>query len=467
MTAPNPDDLERRLTELFQQRASTVTRARPVDFGSNSGKDGRTSPAGPRQVRLGTYRQNLGVLAAAAAVFVAIAATVLGIQSNRHQPAPPLSTGSHPVSTPAASPTGTPSGTLYEKACPAPASWRQAITAGAFAVDRSLNTVVSANGATGDYLVVQGNQPPPGTSAAYSDVELALFRGKTGRTIYTPAKSSDIPVADPTGGAITADWIAFAVTRPQNLGYTYKVMLYDRGSGSSSTLAELTEQQSLRGRVFIGSPVIAAGKVYWLAAAFNKPASTTLDSWDLARDASAGSVPAANATALISYGSGMVISYGGGMPDGALSQPTEIRNGAGRPLTQLQLSWMSRGTNFGFDGASKLSWMSHDDGVGGYEDLVVGGDGINSEGLVWQSPGIRPVIYPFVEVRLDDADPAAGQNAVADVRTNRAVALPGGVEFQAVIGDKIVFGTGATKSGAAGLSIVALSALEPVYCERP
>ena len=465
MTAPRPDDLEHRLTELFQQRASTVTRARPVDFGPSEGPP--KAPAGPKQVRLGTHRQNLGVLAAAAAVFVAIAATVLGIQANRQQPAPPLATGSQTTSAPTASPTASPTATptgASDKACPAPARWRQAIARGTVPVDRKLNSVVSANGATGDYLVVQGNEPAPQTSAIYSDVELALFHGATGRTIYTPADSSDIPVAHPTG-AITADWIAFAVAHPQGLNYTYKVMLYDRNVGSTTTLAEASDQQLTSGKSFIGSPVIAAGKVYWLATTFNKPTSTTLESWDLARGTSAGSAAAANATELIPYGSGMIVSYGvNDQPGYPLETRTALRNAVGRPLNQLQLTAAAQGTNFGFDGAKKLSWLWHDDGSLGYEHLIVGGRGTHSEGVVRHIPGSRPAIYPFVDVVLDEPDPASGQNALADLRTDRAVALPAGVELGAVVGESVVFETGATKMGATGLSIVALSALPPVSC---
>ena len=466
MTAPHNDDLERRLTELFQQRASTVTRARPVDFGSG---EGPRKPAGLQQVRLGGRWQNFAVLAAAAAVFVAIAATVLGIQANRHQPTPPVNTGSHPVSTPTASPTGTqpddapPEAPQPDKACLAPARWRQAIEGGGTVpVDRKLNTVVSVNGATGHYLVVQGNEPPPQTSAMYSDVELALFHGATGPAIYTPAKGSDIPVADPTG-AITADWVAFAVTRPQNLGFTYKVMLYDRSRDSTTTLAEWTEQESLRNKVFIGSPVIAAGKVYWLSGVFDKPAATILESWDLGRRSAAGSVPAANAAGLISYGSGLAVAYGGNMLAGAVVGPTAVRNGAGRPLTQAQLTAMAHGTNFGYDGVSRLAWLRHEDGWVGYSDLVVGADGVHSESLVRQYPGGRPAIFPFVDVTLDD--PALGSgHALLDLRTGRAVALPAGVELGAVVGDSVVLGTRSTKTGATGLSMVALSALPPVSC---
>jgi len=467
MTAPHRDDLEHRLTELFRQRASTITRARPVDLDSGEGPlKAPKSSAGPQRVTLGTHRQNLGVLAAAAAVFVAIAATVLGIQANRQQPRPPLATGSHPIGTPTASPTGTsttsPTSPSSDKACPVPARWRQPIANGTVPVDRELNDVVSANGGTGDYLVVQGNEPPAGTSAIYSDVELALFHGATGRTVYTPAKSTDIPVADPTG-AITSDWVAFAVTRPQNLGYTYKVMLYDRSSGSTSTLAEWTEQQSLRNKVFLGSPVIAAGKVYWLSGIFRKPAATTLESWDLGQRSTGRSVPAANATGLIPYGSGLAVAYGGNMLDGPVEGPTAVRNGAGRPLTQAQLSAMAHGTNFGYDGASKLSWLRHEDGLVGYSDLIVGAGGVHSESLVRQFTGSRPAIFPLVDIMLDD--PALGSgNALLDLRTGRGVALPAGVELAAVVGDSVVFGTGATKMGAAGLSMAALSALPPVSC---
>ena len=471
MTAPQHDDLEHRLTELFQQRASTITRARPVDFGSGkgsgsgSGNGTRTVPAERKQIRLGTHRQNLGVLAAAAVVFVAIAATVLGIQANRRQPtAPPLSTGSHSVSTPTASPTATSTApATSDKACQAPARWRQAIAGGTVPVDRRLNTVVSVNGATGDYLAVQGNEPPPQTSAIYSDVELALFHGATGRTIYTPAGSSDIPEAHSTG-AITADWVAFAVSHPQST-HPYKAMLYDRSSGRVTTLAEVSDQQYAQGRALIGSPVIAAGKVYWLATTINKPASTTLGSWDLARDASAGSVPAANATELIPYGSGMIVSYGTNDQSGyPLETRTALKNLAGRALTEAQLTAASHGTNFGYDGASKLSWLRHENGSVGYSDLVVGGDGVHSESLVRQHPGGRPAIFPFVDIVPDDPGPAGSNNGLLDLRTGRAVALPAGVELATVVGDSVVFGTGATKIGSAGLSMVALSALPPVSC---
>jgi hypothetical protein len=464
MTAPHGNDfeqrnLEDRLTELFQQRAATVTRARPVDFGSEPGSI-REAPAGPKRVRLGTHRQNLGVLAAAAAVFVATAATVLGIQANRHQPAPPLGTGSHPVSTPTASPTSIPTSSARAKSCVAamPASWRQAITAGAVPVDRALNSVVSANGGTGDYLVVQGNEPPPQTSTIYSDVELALFHGAIGRTIYTPTVSTDIPVADPTG-AITADWVAFAVTRPQNLGYTYKVMLYDRSSGTITTLAEWTEQESLRNRVFLGSPVIAAGKVYWLSGTFNKPTATTLDSWDLAQRSIATSVPAANATALIPYGSGMLISYGGGHPDGALFVPTALGNGAGRPLTRAQVAAAAHGSNFGYDGAGTLSWWRHDGGSIGYSSIQVGAAGVRNDDTIHQYAGIGVALLPFTQLDVNES-----QNGLVDLRTRTLVALPEGVTLQAVVGTTVIFGTGTTKAGAAGLSAVPVSALPAVHC---
>ena len=461
MTAPHHDDLENRLTELFQQRASTVTRARPVDFGAGSGDGDGDRAAGAKQLRLGAYRRNLGVLAAAAALFVAIAATVLGIQANRRQPGPPLSTGSHPVSTPTASPTSTPPSTAPAKSCVAamPASWRQAIAGGTVPVDRTLNTVVSANGSTGDYLVLQGNEPSPQTSAIYSDVELALFHGATGRTIYTPASSSSgIPTADPTG-AITADWVAFAVTLPQNLGYTYKVMLYNRGSGSSTTLAEWTEQEILRNKVFIGPPVIAAGKVYWLTSVYNKPASTTLDSWDLARGTSAGSVPAANATALISYGSGMLMSYGGGLPGAALAAPTVIRNGAGQPLTEAQLAAASHGSYFGYDGAGTLSWWRHDGDSIGYSSVKVGTAGVRNDAAIARYAGSGVVVFPLAQVYVNEFP-----NGLLDLRTRTLIILPEGINLQAVVGKTVIFGTGDQKVGTEGLSAVPLSALPAPRC---
>ena len=459
MTAPRHDDLERRLAELFQERASTVTRARPVHFGSGEGS--QQPPADPRQARFGTRLQYFGVLAAAAAVFVAIAATVLGIQANRRQPAPPLGTASHPVSTPTASPTSTPPSTAPAKSCVAvmPASWRQAIAGGTVPVDRTLNTVVSANGSTGDYLVLQGNEPSGQTSAIYSDVELALFHGATGRTIHTPASSSiGIPTADPTG-AITAGWVAFAVTLPQNLGYTYKVMLYDRGSGSSTTLAEWSEQEILRNKAFIGSPVIAAGKVYWLSTVYNKPETTTLSSWDLSRGASAGSVPAANATALISYGSGVLTSYGGGLPGAALSAPTVIRNGAGQPLTEAQLAAASRGSYFGYDGADTLSWWRHDGESIGYSSVKVGTAGVRDDAAIARYSGSGVVVFPLVQVYVNELP-----NGLLDLRTRTLIVLPEGINLQAVVGKTVIFGTGDSKVGSEGLSAVPLSALPAPRC---
>jgi hypothetical protein len=100
MSAPERDDLEQRLTDLFAQRAATITQTRPIDLGLADGL-GKAADPGAGQDR--RHRYNLGVLAAAAAVFVAIAGTVVGIQANRHQPAPP-------ASTPTASPTSSPAG---------------------------------------------------------------------------------------------------------------------------------------------------------------------------------------------------------------------------------------------------------------------------------------------------------------------------------------------------------------------
>jgi hypothetical protein len=448
MSAPQGDGLERRLAELFEQRAATVTQARQIDLGSD---DGNRKVAGSGPVRLGRHRQNLGLLAAAAAVFVAIAGTVLGIQANLHESAPPLSTGSRPLSTPTATPTATSS----NNSCvtEAPASWRQAITAGAFGVDRSFNAVISANGATGEYLAIQGNEPASHSSQIYSNLEVALFHGSTGRNIFTPAHSDDFVQADPTG-AISADWVAFAVAHPQNLGYSYQVMLYERSTGAVRTLVAVTDKQD--GAV-LGAPVIAAGKVYWLAAVFNKPETVTLDSWDLARGAAAGSMPAADATALVSYGSGVALIR-------TVGSQTVLSNGAGAPLAYAQLDAAAGGSNFGFDGVGKVSWLRHDGKSVGYSNLVVGGAGVSHEALIQQSVGIRPAIYPFTDVELAGAELAGSQNALLDLRTSAAVTLPAGVSLQAVVGDDVVFGTGTTKLGSAGLSVVSVSALPPVRC---
>lgn len=456
MSRPEGNDLERRLTELFQQRAATVTKARQVDLGSD---EGHRSSAGPRPVELGRRRQNLSLLATAAAVLVAIAGTVLGIQANRHESGPSLSSASQSVGTPtAASPDESPN-----KPCAiaAPASWQRAITAGAFSVDRAFNTVLSANGGTGDYLAVQGNQPASQSSQSYSDQVLALFHGSRGHDIFTPARSDDFVQADPTG-AISPAWVTFAVAHPQSLGYSYQVLLYQRGSGAVRTLVELTDQQYSQGKAIRAAPVIAAGKVYWLASVFGKPETTTLDSWDLTQGSAAGSAPAANATGLVSYGSGVALIR-------TVKDRVTLTAGAGTPLAKATLDAAAEGSNFSYDGVSKLSWLGYGDGPESFSTAVVGDAGTSNRPVLREllknarpsGFGIMdtsPAVYPFVAAQADESA------ALLDLRAGAALTLPAGVSLQAVVGGDAVFGTGSTKLGAAGLSIVALSALPPVAC---
>lgn len=321
--------------------------------------------------------------------------------------------------------------------------------------------MISANGSTGDYLVLQGNEPPSQTSAIYSDIEVALFRGSRGVTIYTP-EGSDIPHADPTG-AISADWVTFAVARPQNLNYSYKVMLYDRGAGVTRTLAEMPQQQASQGKNVLGAPVIAAGKVYWLSTVHNKPETTTLESWDLARNVTDGSVPAAGATGLVSYGRGVAFIRTAISQEPSSDPTPTLHNGAGAPLTEFQLLNAAGGSDFGFDGVRTLSWLRFGANPAFVTTQVVGSDALSiyTDRFDGRSAGLdQPVgaIRPFVVVRLD------GSDTLLDLRGDAAVTLPAGHVVQAVVGDHVVFGTGATKSGAAGLSIVALSALPPVSC---
>jgi hypothetical protein len=343
-------------------------------------------------------------------------------------------------------------------------------------VDRAFNLVASVNGGTGDYLAIQGNEPPSQSSAIYSDIEVALFRGSRGVTIYTP-EGSDIPQADPTG-AITADWVTFAVARLQDLNpsyylkYSYKVMLYDRGAGVTRTLVEIPRQQHSPGKSVVGAPVIAAGKVYWLTTVHNNPETTTLESWDLAQNAAAGSVQAANATGLVSYGTGVALVRS---KDSGTTR--FLQNGAGAPLTQVQLDATVGGLNFGFDGVSQLSWVGSDRGLASpsalglalYSASVKGGAKISGKPLYPTPPDLtyNPAlgydsadlaVYPFVAVDVN------GSDALLDMRNGRHIALPKGVSLQAVVGDEAIFGTGTTKSGAAGLSRVALTALPPVDC---
>jgi hypothetical protein len=202
--------------------------------------------------------------------------------------------------------------------------------------------------------------------------------------------------------------------------------------------------------------VIAAGRVYWLTTTFNKPATTTLDSWDLARGARAGSVPAANATELIGYGSGMIVSYGNDdLPDYPVQSRSAMRNGAGTPLTKAQLAAAAHGTNFGYDGAGTLAWLRHDGDAIGYSSVRVGSAGVRNDKALPTLVGSGATVFPFAKV---------GDGGLLDVRTRTLVEPPEGVSLQAVLGGSAIFGTATTKAGAAGLSLVPLSALPPARC---
>ncbi|MEO6502743.1 MAG: hypothetical protein ABIQ09_12605, partial [Jatrophihabitantaceae bacterium] len=347
----------------------------------------------------------------------------------------------------------------------------QAIDAGAFPVDRNLNAVVSANGGTGDYLAIQGNEPSDRTSQIYSDLEVALFHGDKGKTIYTAEGDKDFPQANSIG-AISAEWVTFAVAYPHNLDYHYKVMLYDRKTGSLRTLAGGPEQPNPERSNVRRAPVIAADKVYWLATVDDKPATTTLESWDLSRGSAAGSVQAPHAIDLLPYGSGVALISTVDSQEPGEGAGATLGNGAGAPLAKAQLDALAGGSNFGFDGARKLWWLRYDAGPVAYSTLV-GGTEISHEPAIGESAdhtvspsfgtlNVNPVIYPFVVAEVN------GTSGLLDLRTGTPVALPAGYVVQAVVGDNVVFGTGhhvaGAASGATGLSIVALSALPPVSC---
>jgi hypothetical protein len=453
MSAPRDDDLERRLTELFAQRAATVTQARPVDLGRARGN---REAAGPGPGRDRRSRQYLGVLAAAAAVFVAIAATVLGIQAGRHQPVPPLGTASRPTGEPTAKATGSPTAAAPapDTSCwaEAPASWLHAIAAGALDVDRTLNTVVSA--------------PSDRTSPVYSDPKLTLYHGTRGHTIYTPAGNEGLPEADPTG-AIFADWVAFAVTSSPSAAHRSRVMLYQRGTG---TLRVLAGQPNPEHKLVRGAPVIAAGKVYWLAAVDDHPETTTLESWDLSGASAGRPVDAADASGLVSYGSGVALVYES--VSGTSATTTALRNGAGVPLSRTQLAATAGGSNYGFDGTGKLSWFRHDGSSIGYSDLIVGGTGVGNEPLIPHAPMLPPDLPAYVGSATAIFPLAAAvvhsTEGILDLRTGTGVAFSDFTIVQAVVGDSVVLGTFSQYAGAAwgsaGLSLVPLSALPPVRC---
>jgi len=465
MSTPDRDDLEQRLTELFAQRAATVTRAPSLSFIPEAG-DRKAAPT--RSAKSGVARGVLTQLAVAAVVFLAIAGTVLGGLAlsarklvNQH---PNYQSGPSQSATPTAGPPCWVS---------APAGWLQAIEAGAFAVDRRLNTVLSTNGATGDYLVAQGNAPADRTSEAYSDLKLTLYRGTRGSTIYTPAGPKDYPQADPTG-AISADWVAFAVVHPDGADRRFEVMLYQRSTRTLRSLAGSADQPNPEHKLVRGAPVIAAGKVFWLAAVDNRAETMTLESWDLSRGSAAAPIDISPAGEPNSYASGLV-GYGSGVAvvHESVSEASGItailRNGAGEPLSAPQLSATAGGSSFGFDGADTLSWLRRQGDSVGYSALTVGGTGVRHVPLALPagpaagtSAGENVAVFPFTAAVVHYVD------GLLDLRTGTPVALPIGEIVQAVVGDSVVFGTGSSYHGrafgSAGLSLVPLSALPPAHC---
>ncbi len=438
MSAPEPDELERRLTQLFQQRAATVTQGRPLDLspvGSPSGSSAGGNRVGPAPDH--QRRHGLGVLAAAAAVFVAIAATIVAIQAGRHQPGVP-------PGKPTATATNTPPGDQCLVA--APASWQQAIQSGALPAEPAPTTAISVNGGTGDYLVVRVDQPGRFT--------LGVFNGGLGRTFYATDSASGYPQVDRTG-ATSAGFVTFALLKHQGAKDYSEVMLYNRATQQTRVLAGWQPPEDLVRRVS-SNPVIAAGKVYWLDTYDGRPETTMLQSWDLARDTAGEPVPAANATGLVGYGSGVALVRSTG--SGSI-----LGNGAGTPLAKAQLTAAAGGDSFGFDGVDRLSWLRYDDqNRPSYAYLVVGGGAVGGGQPMRHAPGIAVLIYPFADVDLTDAE--VSNNSLLDLRTGAAVRLPAGVRMQAVVGDKVIFGLGTTETGAAALSLVPVSALPAVGC---
>jgi RNA polymerase sigma factor (sigma-70 family) len=459
------DDLERRLTELFQQRAATASQAPRVDLGS---ENNHRMAAGLRSDRPVRPRKHLALLTAAAVVVI-IAGAVVGLQTRRHgertgtsAAASSLHSVTKPTVTSAPSlaakptatltpprvtkPTATPTLLLGKRPCKvaAPDSWRQAIAAGAVPVDRGSSEVLTFNSATGDYLVRQGNRLPGPGPPTHEDVKLMLFHGAVGRAIFSGGLL-DVPQASMTG-AISADWVTFSVADPTNGSRT--VMLYERASGKSRALPRSTDPQQALGNPGISEPVIAAGKVYWLS---GLAASARLESWDLASGLGGASVPAANAADLISYGSGVVVRH-----DGRFSQ------GPGTPLSSDVLAALPQGSIwdlYNFDGISTLSWIREEPFSTSHASVDIGSGRVTYQSRLRLADVPRVLGFPFLGL-------ANGMSKdLLDLRTGSHVDLPAGLGLQAVVGGAAVFGTGGLADwGWAGLSLVPLSALPPTRC---
>ena len=436
-------ELEDQLTALFDRRAAEVKAAPAIEL-PDSGQ--------------GRMRLNLtpfAIAASIAAVVLVAGGSVVGIRS-LHHPASTSSAATHAVSTkptPSARPTNC-------RQIEDGTTWQAPIHNGIKVVlDHPDNQVVSVNGNTGEFLLLQSTPNSAQTSAVYGQATLAIFRGSTGQDIAElPAGSIDLPGADPAG-AISTDWIAYSLARPQNGGTYYKVMLYDRHTRTTSTIDQLDDSALLGGTIFSGQPVIFGHTVYWIQSVYSDRSKSVLKSYDL-QTGVRGSAAVPGAISLVYYGTGLATVAGN---DSNSIFTTRV----GAHLPEDTLAALQGASTYAFNaptaatgGAGSLAWvktiMEGGQARSRYYQLPdVGKSGLSS---YESSQYVFDLIIgtgPFApaEVLGTSSD---GSARVLDARpaSDRVHQLPAGDTLQAVVGDTAIFGAGSNKLGASSLVLV-------------
>jgi hypothetical protein len=327
-----------------------------------------------------------------------------------------------------------------------PQSWQHAITAGQIPLDHPINNVISVNADTGDYLV---EQIRPATAGGSGQVTLAAFHGKTGQDVaQLPGNGSTEALAD-GAAAITPDWIAYGLYQPGgNNGYR-TALLYNRHTRQSIVLADRDSVQGTNGQLN-GAPILFDGKAYWVEASYPDHRGV-VQSYDLASGVRA-SKPVNQAVNLVYYGTGLAVVT-------QSDQGSTLANYAGAALAPAALQAAADGGYFTYDG-STLRWWSYTanpflqvlytNRPGSAHVVRQPVDGQNMSGVA---------TWPFIEVARTDPSPP-----IWDLRSYVMLSVPTGLNVQAVIGDQVLIGTGATALGNGGLSLVPLTALPPEYC---
>jgi hypothetical protein len=413
-------ELEDRLATLFERRAAGITTIRSIRF------------APPDQVRTRTSPAPFAVAAAVAAVLIGVGGTVVGIRTVHHQ-APPLGGDRSTTATPTSS-APSPSEVAVCRAN-MPQSWQRAITAGQIPLDHPINNVISVNAGTGDYLVEQVRP---------EQVTLAVFHGKTGQDVAQFNRTTE-PLADGSA-AVTADWIGYGLhQRGSNNGYD-TAMLLNRHTGQSIVLADRT---TAAGQLN-SAPILYRGKAYWLEASYAEHRGV-VKSYDLA-SGTRTSTPVIAATGLVYYGTGLAVIT-------QSDQGDALANYTGAALSPAALRAAVDARYFTFDG-STLRWWNYSSGSSSQTFLYANRPGSSQlDRLPLAGTNMTGVSsWPFVEQTLPPPSP------IFDLRTSARLTVPTGLTVQAVIGDQVLIGTGATKLGNGGLSLVSLKDLPTVHC---